>query len=584
MNKLKFNKFNIKRRLKMGQQLIPDFNINIRFILLVITAILLIDSIINFIRKTIQSKKNRKIINSIWGKIPTKKYIDSDFIVLSDFFKYKIKTNRFIHIVDDITWNDISMEKIFIRINNCLSTLGENLLYYILKTPILNKEDLNKRDKYIEFFAKNKDKRVKLQDIIINIGEERNASIINYLSNKEKINNKRIIVYITLSVIFILSLIGIIVFKSKYYLYIFLAFIIVNAIVYYRTSEKRQDKIQIVKYISKIVLGSKEICKLEYDEIHEYNVSLKNAYKKLKTIHWKSAVLLKPLDLDLLSFLKVFLLFELIVYEDLINYIYKYKKEIMKTYEAIGYIDALISIASYRESLECYTKPELVDNKKLFIDCKDIYHPLIKEPVNNSISTEKSILLTGSNATGKSTFLKTVAINSILAQTIYTCNAVRYRSSFFKTYTSMALKDNLFKNESYFIVEIKSLKRILNDLNNDIPVLCFIDEILRGTNTIERIAASSQVLKYLTNQNSLCFAATHDIELTDILKNYYTNYHFQEKIEDNKVIFDYKLHKDKARSRNAIKLLEIMEYDKKIIDDALFSIDEYTNKNEWNVL
>jgi DNA mismatch repair ATPase MutS len=257
----------------------------------------------------------------------------------------------------------------------------------------------------------------------------------------------------------------------------------------------------------------------------------------------------------------------------------------METYEVIGYIDALISIASYRESLEYYVKPELENkNGELSLDCEDIYHPLIKNPVKNSISAEGSVLLTGSNATGKSTFIKTVAINSILAQTIYTCCGVKYRSNYFKTYTSMALQDSLLNNESYFIVEIKSLKRILDNSNDSIPVLCFIDEILRGTNTIERIAASSQVLKHLKSENCLCFAATHDIELTDILKNHYVNYHFQEKIVDNKVIFDYKLYKGRTNSRNAIKLLEITGYDKKIVDDALVSIEEYGSRNEWLIL
>lgn len=556
----------------------------IKLVILVVIAIFALDFIINSVRKYQRSKKNIKKINRIWGKVPKKKYIDSDFVILSDFLKHKMKTINFTHVIDDITWNDINMKKIFMRINTTLSTLGENVLYFMLKTPVFNKEILNKRDEYIEFFSRDKEKRVKLQNIIINIGEERSTNVINYILTEQPSNTKKKIAYIILSAIFIISIIGIL-FGSKYFLAVFLFSAITNVIVYYKTGEKRQDEIQIVKYVSKIVLASKQICKLDYSEINEYNLRLKTAYKKLKTIHFKSSVLLKPLDLDLVSFLKVFLLFELIVYEDLISHIYRNREEVMETYEAIGYIDALISIASYRESLEYYAKPELVDtNQELVIDCEDIYHPLIDNPVKNSISTGESILLTGSNATGKSTFIKTVAINSILAQTIYTCSATKYKSNYFKTYTSMALQDNLLNNESYFMVEIKSLKRILNNLDKDIPILCFIDEILRGTNTIERIAASSQVLKYLGNQNCLCFAATHDIELTDILKNYYVNYHFQERIVDNEVIFDYKLYKDKTKSRNAIKLLEITGYDKKIIDDALLSIDEYTNNNEWITL
>lgn len=569
----------------MRYKSIYGFDINIKFIALVVLIMLVIDFIINLIRKAKKSKKNRNIISSIWGKEPNKKYSNSDFDFLSDFFEYKTETNEFLHIIDDITWNDLNMKKIFTRINNAVSSLGESVLYFILRTPIFNEDDLNKRDEYINFFGKNEGKRMKLQDIIINIGEGRDVSIIDYISAKKSTNSRRLILYVSLLLVFIISIVGLLMFKSKYFLALFLVSIIINITVYYKTSEKRQNQIELVKHISKIVLASKQILKLEFNEIAEYNVRLRKSYKKLKDIHWKSAVLLKPLDLDLLSFLKVFMLLELIIYEDLINYIYKYKEEVMETYEVVGNIDALISIASYRESLKYYVKPELVNkNQELLIECEDIYHPLIKKPIKNSIITKESILITGSNATGKSTFLKTIAINSILAQTIYTCTAVKYKAAYFKTYTSMALRDNLLNNESYFIVEIKSLKRILNNLDNDIPVLCFIDEILRGTNTIERIAASSQVLKHLRGQNCLCFAATHDIELTDILRNHYVNYHFQERIVNNEIIFDYKLYKDKTKSRNAIKLLEIMGYDKEIIDDALLSIEEYINKSEWLIL
>lgn len=95
----------------------------------------------------------------------------------------------------------------------------------------------------------------------------------------------------------------------------------------------------------------------------------------------------------------------------------------------------------------------------------------------------------------------------------------------------MSLRDNLTNNESYYIVEIKSIKRILDSINDEIPTLCFVDEVLRGTNTIERIAASSHILKSLTDKNALCFAATHDIELTNILENIYSNYHLRKMLK-----------------------------------------------------
>lgn len=198
------------------------------------------------------------------------------------------------------------------------------------------------------------------------------------------------------------------------------------------------------------------------------------------------------------------------------------------------------------------------------------------------------MLLTGSNASGKSTFLKTVAINAILAQSVNTCAGDRYRAPFFRVYTSMALRDDLAGGESYYIVEIKALKRILDAAaSGDGPVLCFVDEVLRGTNTVERIAASTQILKSLGGASScgassiFCFAATHDIELTELLQEEFDNYHFEEDVRDGDISFNYRLQAGKASSRNAIRLLELMGYDREITARAFRHAEQFLSTGSW---
>jgi DNA mismatch repair ATPase MutS len=265
----------------------------------------------------------------------------------------------------------------------------------------------------------------------------------------------------------------------------------------------------------------------------------------------------------------------------------KHGDNFLKIYEIFGLLDSMISIASYRESLNYYTIPQFYErnagnNKRLSFT--EAFHPLVKEPVPNSICIEKPVLLTGSNASGKSTFLKTVAINAIFAQTIHTSLAREYSSCFFNIYSSMALKDDLLKNESYYITEIKSLKRIVDSVSDDIPLLCFIDEVLRGTNTIERIAASSQVLHHLSSGNCLCIAATHDIELTSMLSESFDNYHFQESFSGDEITFDYKLYAGKSNTRNAIKLLKVMGYPLSIVNNAEKAAEVFMNEGKWSVI
>ena len=130
-------------------------------------------------------------------------------------------------------------------------------------------------------------------------------------------------------------------------------------------------------------------------------------------------------------------------------------------------------------------------------------------------------------------------------------------------------------------MEIKSLKRILDHADGKIPMLCFVDEVLRGTNTVERIAASSEILESMERPDVMCFAATHDIELTHILEEGYDNYHFQEEVNEEAVLFHYQLYPGRAVSRNAIKLLKVMGYDNAIIDKAEQRAEHFLARGEW---
>ena len=150
----------------------------------------------------------------------------------------------------------------------------------------------------------------------------------------------------------------------------------------------------------------------------------------------------------------------------------------------------------------------------------------------------------------------------------------------------MALRDDLKAKESYFIVEIKAMKRILDavscqDEGVRAPVMCFVDEVLRGTNTVERIASSTQILRSLAEGDTLSFAATHDIELTELLQDVYENYHFTEEIAESDVQFSYRLQQGKATSRNAIRLLGVMGYDESIIERAEEMARTFMREGVW---
>ena len=246
----------------------------------------------------------------------------------------------------------------------------------------------------------------------------------------------------------------------------------------------------------------------------------------------------------------------------------------------LGRIDAAIALASFEKSLPETCLPEFSEEGGLSF-C-DMYHPLLSKPVANSLDAKRPVLLTGSNASGKSTFLKGTALCAIFAQTIGFCPAASYRGAHYRIRSSLALRDSLPNGESYFMVEIRSLKRIA-DLSRDSgrKVLCFVDEVLRGTNTIERIAASSEILHALAERGVLCFAATHDMELTHLLSDEYDNYHFEEELQNGDVVFSYQLHRGRAETRNAIRLLDAVGFDSDVTSRAGKRAEEFEKTGVW---
>lgn len=241
------------------------------------------------------------------------------------------------------------------------------------------------------------------------------------------------------------------------------------------------------------------------------------------------------------------------------KYFKKYGEKIHRLYYLIGKIDCEIAIISLTKAY----KTNFADFGEK-ISGKNLYNPLIKEPVANDLDLEKSIILTGSNASGKSTYLRTIGINIVFALSFGIFFGESFEIKAIKIKTAIDISDSIMENLSYFMAESKAIGEMIEDKEEKIILL---DEIFRGTNTIDRIASATATLKYLAKNNHVV-AATHDIELTILLKDLYKNKHFEERIEDGDIKFDYLLREGPATSRNAIQILENLNYPRLIIEEA----------------
>lgn len=538
----------------------------------------------------------RKLIRRIkkdWGNVPVAEYSSEKMKALKEYYLYIKKDTD----VDDITWNDLDMDTIFMLINNTSCAMGEEYLYAILHQLCFDEKELNKREELISFFMKKEKERLELQKVLRIMGKLKDISLFDYINSAENIEKHNPFKHYLMALSIPFSLVLIVVgpflgIPSEIGIVLFVFSLFNNIIQYYKRKAGIEKYFIIFLYILRLLNSVKNVSKLKIPQLQQYLDYLKESTKVFGKFKRGSSLLLIDtkrgeggLGDIFLDYFRMLFHVDLIKFDNMLREVRKHKDTLNGMFEVIGLLDSMIAVASFRTMYRGqYSIPILEKNSKPFIEIKDAYHPMIDEPIKNSMRENKCVLITGSNASGKSTFLKTMAINGILSQTIHTSTSSYYHASYFKIYSSMALKDDLLGNESYYIVEIKSLKRILQVGSEHIPTLCFVDEVLRGTNTLERIAASAQILDSFSKKNVLCFAATHDIELTHILEKRYGNYHFQEEVQGNDIIFDYKLYKGRAISRNAIKLLGIMGYEQEIIDKATDLANHFLEAGSWSKL
>ena len=521
-----------------------------------------------------------------WGTIPDREYTQEELESISHYAR-RHEGEPFM--IDDITWNDLQMDEIFIRMNNTLSSCGEDVLYQMLRQPQMHREVLEERERLIAYFQTHEEERIQVLTRVKEVKKIWKMSIADYIDALKDVDRTGRAKYPMLAGLSVAAIIATLI-KPIPCMFLLLLMLCVSAMVHTRDSKKIEPYLNCFVCILRLLRAADQFEKLDNPVIQTYLDRIREGRKKMKSF-CRGAFLVAStnsvqdgLEAIVVSYLRIIFQVDFIKFYSMLKHVEGNEVIIEDMYQAIGELDALIAVASFRESLPYYSLPEFTETDNAegaSLEVEELYHPLIADPVVNGIRMQRGVLITGSNASGKSTFLKTIAINTILAQTVHTCIAKQHRGSFLKVLTSMALRDNLAGGESYYMVEIRSLKRILEECEKPEPVLCIVDEVLRGTNTIERIAASSQILHSLAKPKVLAMAATHDIELSYILEKEYDNYHFEEEIQEKDVVFDYKLRTGRAMTRNAIRLLAMIGYDPKIIEAAQESAKQFEETCVW---
>jgi hypothetical protein len=232
-------------------------------------------------------------------------------------------------------------------------------------------------------------------------------------------------------------------------------------------------------------------------------------------------------------------------------------------FDALGKFEALNSFGTIRFNNPQWSFPEIRD-EHFSIEARELGHPLIRENkrVNNYIDVPKSgalMVVTGSNMAGKSTYLRSVGINVILAMAGAPVCASVFRLSPVQLLSSMRIADNLEENTSTFYAELKKLKTIIEKVNNNEKVFILLDEILRGTNSLDRHTGSVALVKQLIRHDAAGIIATHDVQLAEMKKEFpenILNFHFDAQVSHDELYFDYQLKPGICTSLNASILMK----------------------------
>jgi hypothetical protein len=237
---------------------------------------------------------------------------------------------------------------------------------------------------------------------------------------------------------------------------------------------------------------------------------------------------------------------------------------VMQWFSTIGEFEALASIANFAYNHPDFTMPILSDAVEL--DLKNVGHPLI--PFGKRISNDivfkdtKFVVLTGSNMSGKSTFLRTLGVNLILAKMGSPVCADRFVFHPFHLFVSMRVNDSLQNDESFFFAELKRLQKIMAELDKPHRTFIILDEILRGTNSNDKRAGTQGLIKKLIAKDAVGIIATHDLVISEMKKDYpdyLANHCFEAEIINDELRFDYKLRTGVCQQMSAAFLMKKME-------------------------
>lgn len=481
--------------------------------------------------------------------------------------------------VDGQTWHDLDLYRVFDQLNYTQSSIGAEALYQKMRLikfqPDASLQELE------DFFDHHPDLRLKVQVVMNQLGKKNHNMARSIVANPGTQDSRIYLsLYLFLACLPVFALFFLPFFKIQAMMVLVMSatFNIIFSSIRNWSNKMRLDQ---VSYLVRIFASAEKLSHLAIPK----QEALKQAVQPFKKTKVISGILQSPTGSSEMEIILIYLNFLFLIPQIAQVYIYHqvrtHQKEAQEAINLLGELEVAISLLRHKRDVELVCHPSF--KQEVGIKGKRIYHPLLTDPVVNDVRFEKNMVISGDNASGKSTYLKMVAINCILAQGLGFAYGESLELSYGHVMTSMDVSDDIEVGDSYFITESKTILRMIESLEKSGFHYFFIDELFKGTNTIERIGSGLGIVRWLSRHDCLYMISSHDIELVAASGAVNDNYHFDSRYVDGEIVFDYHIKQGAAVTKNAVNTLKSLHFPSEITQTSQELIRQYEETGEWSL-
>jgi hypothetical protein len=473
--------------------------------------------------------------------------------------------------LDRVTWSDLGIAQVFTRIDRTLTSVGAQRLHAMLRCPLIELEAIERRRALVVAVAADPERRVAMQRALLDLGDKHGWQAWHVLGGTLPMLPGPVWLLRLLPLALLGALAAAIMLDNLLLFIVAVALGIALPLIHMLSNRYIGHHLDAVADMRRVLDTAVSLHDAASPEVRELVDDILGRVKPLRRAFGKRAS--APVDSGRFGggpelaaeYGKAFLLTELVPYQQATRAIARHRADYERVLDVVGEIDAALSIAHLRAH-DAELRDAIIDPAAPGLEAKDLCHPLVDDPVGNDVQlASKGLLVTGSNMAGKSTLLRTIGVNVVLAQSIGRVAAQSWCSRPLHVATAMGAHDDLAAGVSLYRAEVDRIHALVERAGGD--HLFVLDEAFRGTNPHERIAASAAVLRHL-GRRDLVVAATHDRELCELLEDCFTLGFFTEAVEGDDVIFDYRLRPGVLQTTNAIALLERAGFPAELVAEA----------------